>query len=88
MNDELTITRRQPVQGQGVASMVLGILSIIFCFAGLLTLAGVVLAIVFGARSLNTSTRGMGIAGLVCGMVGGLAYLIFGIATLGVGFFL
>jgi hypothetical protein len=70
--------------------MVLGITSIVFCWWGIFTLAQVVLAIVFGGVGIHKANRGadkkgMAIAGLACGIVGFLAYLIFGIATAGVG---
>jgi apolipoprotein N-acyltransferase len=70
--------------GTAVAALVLGICSLVFCWWGLATLAMVVLAVVFGASSARRS--GMGVAGLICGCVGFLAYLAFGVATLGTGF--
>jgi hypothetical protein len=77
--------------GMAVASMVLGITSIVFCWWGLATLAQVVLALVFSIRGIQKANagaggKGMAIAGLVCGLIGGIAYLIFGVATLGAGF--
>ena len=80
---------RPPVQhgsGLPVASLVLGVCSLVFCWWGLATLAMVVLSITFGTVGLGRPGRGMAVAGLVLGCVGGVAYLIFGIATLGVGF--
>jgi hypothetical protein len=74
--------------GFGVAALVLGICSVVFCWWGLVTLAMVVLAVTFGAKGLARPGRGMAIAGLSCGLVGAAAYLIVGVATLGVGFFL
>jgi hypothetical protein len=70
---------------------VLGITSIVFCWWGLVSLAQVVLAIVFGYIGISRANRGasgkgQAVAGLVCGCVGALAYFIFGIVTLGVGF--
>jgi hypothetical protein len=80
-----------PGNGMAVASLVLGITSIVFCWWGLATLAQVVLAIVFGCIGMGRATngasgRGMAIAGLVCGCVGALFYLLFGVFTLGIGF--
>jgi hypothetical protein len=77
--------------GMAVASMVLGITSIVFCWWGLATLVQVVLAIVFGIKGMRRADggvggKGMAIAGLVCGIVGGIAYFIFGIAMFGAGF--
>jgi hypothetical protein len=76
---------RPPGHGQAVASMVLGICSVVFCWWGLATIAMATLAVVFGARQLHRS--GMAVAGIACGSVGAVLWIIFGIATLGVGFF-
>ena len=70
--------------------MVLGITSVVFCWWGLLSLAQVVLAIVFGGVALSRANRGaphkgMAIAGLVCGLIGAVLYLMVGIFSLGVG---
>jgi hypothetical protein len=77
--------------GVATAALVLGIGSVIFCWWGLFTLAMVVLAITFGAIGIqraneNGAGKGMAVAGLVLGSVGAVAYFIFGIVTLGVGF--
>lgn len=71
--------------------MVLGITSIIFCWWGVFSLTQVVLAIVFSGLGIARANRGaarkgMAIAGLVCGLVGAVLYLLIGIASLGVGF--
>jgi hypothetical protein len=81
-----------PTQGNGlaVASLVLGITSIIFSWWGLFTLVQVVLAVVFGSAGLYRANRGapnkgLAIAGLVLGLVGSVIYFIFGLLTLGAG---
>jgi Domain of unknown function (DUF4190) len=84
-------TQAAPGNGMAVASLVLGITSIVFCWWGLATLAQVVLAIVFGCIGTSRASRGargrgLAIAGLVCGCVGALFYLLFGVLTLGIGF--
>src|SRR6266700_6337246 len=76
--------------GMAVASLVLGITSIIFCWWGIFSLLQVILAIVFGCLALSRANRigaraPLAIAGIACGSVGFLFYLIFGIATLGAG---
>lgn len=83
----------RPAQGNGlaVASLVLGITSIVFCWWGLFTLVQVVLAVVFGGVAIRAANQGAGhkglaVAGLACGIAGFIAYVLFGIATLGVGF--
>ncbi len=79
--------------GMAVASLILGITSIVFCWWGLFTLAQVVLAIVFGVKGMRRADAGAGgkglaQAGFICGCVGGGLYLVAGIFTLGVGFFI
>ena len=84
-----------PVQqrgnGQAVAALVLGITSIVFCWWGLFALAQVVLAVVFGCMGMSKASRGasghgLAVAGLVCGCVGAVAYVLVGLFTLGLGF--
>jgi hypothetical protein len=74
--------------GFAIASLVLGCTSIFFSWWGIGTLIQVVLAIVFGCMALGrvpvgSSQRTMAIAGIICGSIGGLLYLIIGIFTLG-----
>jgi hypothetical protein len=76
-----------------VAGMILGITSIVFFWLGLLSLTQDALAIVLGAMGLNRANltgigRGEAIAGIVCGGVGFLLYIIFGVITLGIGLFI
>lgn len=78
--------------GMAVASLVLGITSIVFCWWGLFTAAQVVLAIVFGVKAMKRADAGAGgkglaQAGFVCGCVGGAIYLVLGIFSAGIGFF-
>jgi len=75
--------------GMAIASLVLGITSIVFCWLGALTLAQVVLAIVFGCIGISRANngapdKGQAVAGLVLGLVGLGAYLVLGAITLGV----
>ena len=80
---------KPPGSGLAVASMVLGITSLVFCWWGLATLAMWVLAVTFGGVSIHRATEagqpknGMAVAGLVLGVLGGLAYMILGVVTLG-----
>lgn len=74
-----------------VASLVLGIMSIVFSWWGLVTLAMGVLAIVFGVKGMDRANfglpgKGMATAGLICGCVGLVAYVVLGIVTLGLFF--
>jgi hypothetical protein len=78
--------------GQGVASLVFGILSVIFCWLGLLGAALVILSIVFGvigilrARLGFSTGKGVAITGVVFGMAGLGLYVGYGVAGLGLGF--
>lgn len=77
--------------GLAIAGLVLGITSIVFCWAGLLALAQIVLAIVFSSVGIGNARqgegrKGMAVAGLACGIVGGIAYFAIGVTNAGVGF--
>jgi hypothetical protein len=73
---------------------VLGITSILFCWWGILSLAQIVLAIVFSSVGIHNANhhgadkKGMAITGLMCGIAGFAAYVSIGIASAGVGFFI
>jgi Domain of unknown function (DUF4190) len=64
--------------GKATAALVLGILSIVFCWLSFLDAVFIVLGLVFGLLALGetkvsgVSGRGMAIAGLVCTIVGAL----------------
>jgi hypothetical protein len=84
------VTAQPPSNGMAVASLVLGITSVVFCWWGLFSLLQVVLAVVFGCVALSQSNRAGGraplaIAGIVCASVGLICYFIVGIFTLGIG---
>lgn len=83
----------QPGNGLAIAGMVFGITSIIFSWWGVFSLAQVILAIIFSSIGIQHANRGaahksMAVAGLTCGIIGGVLYVIIGIASLGVGFFI
>jgi hypothetical protein len=72
--------------GMAVASLVLGITSIVFCWSGIFAALQIVLAIVFGCIALSRTERGGGpaphaIPGIICACGGLLLYLILGVAT-------
>ncbi|MFH2018563.1 MAG: hypothetical protein ABII98_01085 [bacterium] len=52
-----------------VAGLVLGILSIVFCWATIFNLPFIVLAIVFGVIT-SLDNRKLGMAGFICGICG------------------
>ena len=54
----------------GVASMVLGIISLVFLFIPPVSLICALLAVIFGGIALSRKDqRGMATAGLVCGLI-------------------
>jgi len=70
------------------ASLVLGITSIVFCWMGILTLLQLVLAFVFGFRTLSRADRWgvrapLAVAGTICASVGLLIYFAAGALTAG-----
>jgi hypothetical protein len=78
----------QPRTGNGkaIASLVLGIASIVFCWLSLFDLVPVVLAIVFGCISLSEARRRPGqegrnlaIAGIVCAVIGAICAIVISI---------
>lgn len=86
----------QPGKGLGIASMVLGILALLItliscCFAPLLILSGIMglVSIILGIMAIAKKRgKGMGIAGLICSIVGlFLAIGIIAMSALGVGIF-
>jgi hypothetical protein len=71
----------QPRTGNGkaIASLVLGIASIVFCWLSVLDALFVVLAVIFGLIALNEAKRkpagegrGMAISGIACAVVGAI----------------
>ena len=65
----------------GVASLVLGIVSIVFAIFWYITLPCGILAIIFGKKAINRVGSKLGKAGLILGIIGlvifGLIYLSF-----------
>jgi hypothetical protein len=56
-------------KGFAVASLVLGIVSMLFCCLAYLTFLPALLSIIFGALGLKSSKKGIAIAGLILGAV-------------------
>jgi hypothetical protein len=68
---------RPRTSGLAIASMVLGILSLVFCWFTYIGVPVGILAIIFGGIAMSQTGRdptlggrGMAIAGLVCGIIG------------------
>jgi len=66
-------------KGKGIASMVLGICSIVFCLLGYIPLLAGILAIILSALVLgkHEGGRGMAIAGLITGIIGTACSFIY-----------
>lgn len=72
-----------------LASLVLGIMSVVFCWWGLLALTMIVLSIVFGVIGRRRARRGMGrqrmaTAGVVLGVVGLGLYVAVVLSSIGI----
>lgn len=68
----------QGSKGLSIASMVLGIVSLVFCCIPYLSIPCSIVGIILGGVSLATKKggKGMAIAGLVCSILGIAAYII------------
>jgi ABC-type phosphate transport system permease subunit len=80
----------QPGNGVAVAGLVLGITSIVFCWWGLLTLAQIMLAVIFSSVGISkanhgAANKGLAVAGLVLALVGLVLYFFIGLFSLGIG---
>lgn len=82
----------QPRTGNGMAtaSLVLGIVSIVFCWLSIIDAVAVILALVFGAVALGRSKqtprregRSMAIAGIACGVVGAILATVLTVVIYG-----
>lgn len=70
-------------KGLSIASMVLGIVSIVLCCIYYISIPSSILAIIFGAIGMKKGGKGMAIAGIVCGIIGLALYIlaVIGVAT-------
>ena len=78
MDDNNELKRKS---GFGVASLVLGIVSIVFAIFWYISLPCGILAIIFGKKGINKVGSKLGKAGLILGIIGlvlfGLIYISF-----------
>ncbi len=78
----------KPVQknrnGFAIASLVLGILSIVLSCLWFISIPCGILAIIFGGLGMKSEKRGLAIAGIVTGIIGTIALIIILVASLGV----
>ncbi len=78
-------------KGLSIASLVLGIVSIVFCFIYVISIPCAILALTFGIICLKSETKGMAIAGIVTGAISLvlralIVLFIFTIIALSIGF--
>lgn len=75
-------------KGYGIASLVLGIVTILFVFTGILGIIGIltgIIGLILGRRGMTLSPpglAGMATAGFVCSLIG-LCIVAFGLLILG-----
>ena len=60
---------KQESKGLSIASMVLGIISLVLCCFIYISLPCAILAVIFGIVGMKKGGKGMGIAGLVLGII-------------------
>lgn len=74
-----------PFKGKAIASMVLGIVSLVFFWAGMFSLAALVCGVIAvilgaqarkGAQNMGMKPNGMATAGLIMGLIGAIVSLI------------
>lgn len=71
-----------PTTGFGVASLILGILSLVLSFTVIFSFLTAILAVIFGIIQLTQkSAQGYAIAGIICAILGFLATIFFGYVT-------
>jgi hypothetical protein len=63
--------------GYGIASLVLGIISIILCWAPLVGLVSGILGIIFYAKQKRISPSGLAVGGLVTSIIGLVFSIIY-----------
>ena len=74
-------------QWLAIGSLIAGLLSIFFCWLGLISVFEVLLGVVLGGVALGTGTRlkGPAIAGMVCAVFGFVLYFFVGLFSFGIG---
>lgn len=89
-NQEKTTEAKKDTNKKGfcIASMVLGIISLVFCCAWIISIPCGILAIIFGILGIKSMQKGMAIAGLITASIGliisfiiFMALVLFGVAT-------
>lgn len=76
---------KDPKKGLAIASLVLGIVSLVFGCAFYLAIPCGIIAIILGAVSVKSTAKGMAIAGIILGSLGIVASVIFFIVLIASG---
>lgn len=71
-------------KGLSIASMVLGIVSVVLCCLWYVSLPCAILAIIFGVIGKKRDGRGMAIAGLVLGIIAVALYVLAVVGVVGI----
>lgn len=83
--NKTTETVAQESKGLSIASMVLGIISVVLFCIWYVSIPCAILAIIFGIVGMKKGGRGMGIAGLVLGIVAlAILVVIYLLAVIGI----
>ncbi len=83
--NKTTQTATQESKGLSIASMVLGIISVVLFCIWYISVPCAILAIIFGIVGMKKGGRGMGVAGLVLGIVAlAILVIIYLLAFIGV----
>lgn len=69
-------------KGMAIASLVLGILSLLLCCVPYISIICGIIGLVLGCMSMKSSGKGMAIAGLICSAFGIIISIIIGIVAL------
>lgn len=70
MQEQTENVQENDKKGLSIASMILGIISIVFFFKSFISVATGVLAIVFGLKGKKMDGKGMAKAGFITGIIG------------------
>ena len=76
---------RKDKKGFAIASMILGIISIVFFYELDISIPASIIAIVLGIMAIKSSNRGMAIAGLVTGIIGILLTILIFVTIIFIG---
>lgn len=82
MEEEIKKEETKELKGYSIASMVLGIVSLVFLVLWYISLPSAILAIIFAIIGMKKGGKGMAIAGLVTGIVAIALYIMLIVFTI------